>query len=194
MLEFHHSVLASGCSGVVEFLSCYTLYLLISSPKDKPSLEVKYITRPTNTSTKKCRKRINACHYYFLSHLRVFSVYYFVKLPPFCNSYLGRHMAGTALPSRLSCVPCYARKLPHTVKYVVTRCILRSTLMLFFQALIWIRTNTHVIPSDTILLVYIYMQYIIDIMRQISVTRYPKNILDVDIDISRKCCMIHREF
>ena len=111
LLEFHHSVLASGCSGVVEFLSCYTLYLLISSPKDKPSLEVKYITRPTNTSTKKCRKRINACHYYFLSHLRVFSVQYFVKLPLFRNSYPGSHGTHPSpVPTTVRAIALIARK------------------------------------------------------------------------------------
>ena len=49
---------------------------------------------PTDQYThQKCRKYINLCLRFFLSHLRVFSAHYFVNLPPFRNSYPGSHVA-----------------------------------------------------------------------------------------------------
>ena len=55
--------------------------------------------------TKKRRKYINSCLRFFLSHLRVYSSQYFVKLPPFCNSYPGSY--GTHFSSFLTTVRAF---------------------------------------------------------------------------------------
>ena len=69
-----HSVLDLGSSGAVKKI-CNILFLLISSPKVFSKIGW-YSTRPINTSTKKCRKNIHACcYYYFLTHLRVLSYF-----------------------------------------------------------------------------------------------------------------------
>ena len=46
---------------------------------------------------------IHAC-VFFLSHLRVFSAHYFVKLPPFRNSYPGSHGTPSSLPHYRACL------------------------------------------------------------------------------------------
>ena len=146
------------------------------------------------------------------------SAHDFVKLPPFCNSYPGSH--GThfsPFPTAVIAFVSVAKKKRSELVFLpwrplasnwctfmqptstirttqAVRRFLRSVrmLMFLFQALISTRTNTHVISSYNLLVVYIIR--VISYYRMISVSRYPEHILDIDIDISRKYRMIYREF
>ena len=126
-----------------------------------------------------------------MSHLGVFS--YFLSTTSSTLSYISGKSHGTHYTPFPTSVLAFAStgiklsywcicNLPHTALHAATRRtrrLLRSLWMLMdlFQALIWTRTNTHVIPSDTLLVVHFYMYYRIDIPKILSilVSIYPEN-------------------
>lgn len=84
--RFHQLVLDSGCGGVtkffpVEFYTTRWFRLLLIN-----FILWWYRTRPINITTKNSGKNMLAIiSLYYLSHLRLITVNYNVKLPPFCN-------------------------------------------------------------------------------------------------------------
>ena len=143
------------------------------------------IQHPTDQYTQqKFKKSIHLCLRFFLSHLRGFSAHYFVNLPPFRNSYQGSHGMHSSLPHYRACLRSNREKLHVTCSelrflpwrllasnwcaFMQPTSIIRITqaarrflwsvciLMLLFQAWISTRTNTHVIPYDNLVVVYIH--------------------------------------
>ena len=182
---FNDSGCATARGGVVRLFSCQIKhYLNLQIPGIDITMDW-LIQHPTDQYThQKCGKYIHWCLRLFLSHLRVFSAHYFVNLPPFRNSYPGSHgtnsspfrttvltfvlIARKKKCSELSFLPwcplasnwCAFMQPTSVVRSTqAARRFLRSVcmLMFFFQTWISTRTNTHVIPTDNLLVVYIYL-------------------------------------
>ena len=101
LIECHHSLLSMIWADLLlQWRSCefffgqnkHFVYLQV------PGIEIvmdRLLQNPTDEYTHAPRSAgntfIHACVFFFLSHLRVFSPHYFVKLPPLRNSYPGSH-------------------------------------------------------------------------------------------------------
>ena len=176
LVKFHRSVLDSRCIGVVNVFGDI-LYLMISSPQDKPdSLTDWYSTR----KNQQVQEKLRLWYYYYLSHLRVACVH-FVNSFPFVTHPGVTYQELHSLAHHSACL-CSNREILHLRMFLkflsiasiyVEPVCMRPTahrihaatrryqrwldiLLLQFQALIWTKTITHIIPSDTLLVVKIY--------------------------------------
>ena len=119
LVECHDSFSAfndPGCttvrSGVVRLLGGVKIYFF-----QPPDTWYSYCYELVNTApngsiqTPKVQE-IHLCLRFFLSYLRVFSVHYFVNLPPFRNSYPGSHGTHSSpFPTTVRAFVLIARKL-----------------------------------------------------------------------------------